>query len=183
MEDGLRAAREALDLAILLRERLDHAHADDRLLGLRRDVGDALLHVAQDRERAPRVARRHPDHQRREHERGERERRARPDQEHDHGDHERDVLRDEDQAVAEEHADRGHVGRRPAQQLARLVVVVVVLLERQQVAVDAGAQVVLDVEREVAGEQAAPDHHDRLGGAERDDHADEHPQPRVVAGS
>ena len=94
-----------------------------------------------------------PDHDRREHERREREHGARPDQQHDDGEHQHDVLRHEDQAVAEERADRRHVGRRTAQELTRLVVVVVLLLERQEVAVDAGTQVVLDIEREPPREQ------------------------------
>ena len=45
----LRPAGEAAGLALLLRERLDDAHADDVLLGVRGDVGDALLHVLQHR--------------------------------------------------------------------------------------------------------------------------------------
>ena len=58
LEDPLVASGEALALGVLLREGLDDAHADDRLLGLGRDVGDALLDVAQHRVRAARIARR-----------------------------------------------------------------------------------------------------------------------------
>jgi hypothetical protein len=56
------------------------------------------------------------------------------------------------------------------------VLVVVALLERQQVPVEAGAQVVLDVEREAAREQPTPDHQDRLDEAGEQDQPDEHPQ-------
>ena len=66
-----------------------------------------------------------------------------------------DVLGHEDQAVPEERADRRDVGRGAAEELTRLVVVVVLLLERQQVAVHAGAQVVLDIERRPASERRA----------------------------
>ena len=94
--------------------------------------------------------------------------------------HEHDVLRHEDQAVPEERADRRHVGRRTAEELTRLVVVVVLLLERQQVAVDAGAQVVLDIEREPPRERATRHQHDRLDRAGEDDEADQDPQPLAV---
>ena len=39
------ARAEAAQLALLLRERLDHAHAADVLLGLGGQLGDALLHL------------------------------------------------------------------------------------------------------------------------------------------
>ena len=44
-EEALHHSRggEAIDLLCLLAERLDHAHADDALLGLRRDVRERLL--------------------------------------------------------------------------------------------------------------------------------------------
>ena len=49
LEHPLVAHGEALTLGVLLREGLDDAHSDDRLLRLRRDIGDALLDVAQHR--------------------------------------------------------------------------------------------------------------------------------------
>ena len=58
VEHVLRALAEALRLALLLAEGLHDAHADDVLLGLRRHVGEALLHVGQHGVRDARVARR-----------------------------------------------------------------------------------------------------------------------------
>ena len=73
LEDALGALGEARALGVLLREGLDDAHADDRLLGLGRDVGDALLDVAQHRVRAAGVAGRHDRDRRQQDERDQRE--------------------------------------------------------------------------------------------------------------
>ena len=124
LEHPLGALGEARGLGVLLREGLDDAHADDRLLGLRRDVGDALLDVAQHGMRAARVARRDDGDRRQQHERDQRELPARDQEQHGGGDQRRAVLRDEDEAVAEEHAHGADVARRAREQLARLVLVV-----------------------------------------------------------
>ena len=52
------APAEALELAVLAREGLDHAHAADVLLDVGGQLGDALLELLQRRARAPAVARR-----------------------------------------------------------------------------------------------------------------------------
>ena len=144
LEDRLGARGEALRLGVLLRERLHHPHADDVLLGLGGDVGDALLHVAQHGMGAARIAGRDPDDRRQDHERGQRQDRARPDQERrDRHDREH-VLAHEDQAVAEEHAHDLDVGVRPRQELTRLVGVVVGVVESLQVCVGLEAQIALD---------------------------------------
>ena len=67
------------------------------------------------------------------------------------------VLGEEDQPVAEEEADRLQVDRRPRHQLAGLLGVEEAELERLQVLVDALAQVELDRERDLAGDEP-PDH-------------------------
>ena len=68
-EDVVRAPLEARLPPLLLRERLDDVDADDRLLGDRRDVGEALLDVAQHRVRHGRVAVGDGDERRRDRER------------------------------------------------------------------------------------------------------------------
>ena len=68
LEHPLVAPGEALTLGVLLREGLDDAHSDDRLLRLRRDVGDALLDVTQHRVGSPRIARRDDRDGRQQHE-------------------------------------------------------------------------------------------------------------------
>ena len=123
-EDPLGALGEARPLGLLLRERLDDAHADDRFLGLRRHIGDALLDVAQHRMRAARIAGRHDGDRRQQHERDQRQLPARDQEQRGGGDQRRAVLRDEDEAIAEEHAHGAHVARRPRQQLPGLVLVV-----------------------------------------------------------
>ena len=86
-------------------------------------------------------------------------RQQRVDREHHRRrEHDRErVLGDEDQPVAEEEADRLQVDRRPRHQLAGLLGVEEAELERLQVRVEALAQVELDRQRDLAGDQA-PDH-------------------------
>ena len=64
VEDARHIAAEALELARLGREGLDHAHAGDVLLDVRGDLGDPLLDLLQRRPRAAPVARGHDDHER-----------------------------------------------------------------------------------------------------------------------
>ena len=78
------------------------------------------------------------------------------DEHHDAREQDRQrVLGEEDQAVAEEEADRLQVDRRPRHQLPGLLAVEEAELERLQVAVDALAQVELDSERDLAGDHPA----------------------------
>ena len=155
LEDGAGRALELRLAALLLRERLDDVDADDRLLGHGRDVTQLLLHLAQDRVRDVAVAVGDRDDHR-----GDRERDQRQlpfdDEEHDHhrDDGER-VLEEEDQAEAEEEADRLQVDGRPRHQLARLMAVVETEREPQQVRVQPLAHVLLDPERLPAGDDPA----------------------------
>ena len=64
LEDAPDGPREALALALLARERLDHADAGDVLLGLGGQLGDALLDLLRRRPRAAPVARGDEDHER-----------------------------------------------------------------------------------------------------------------------
>ena len=66
-------------------------------------------------------------------------------------------LGDEDQAVAEEEADRLQVDRRPGHELAGLLAVEEAELEALEVRVDAVAQVELDAERDLAGHEPPGD--------------------------
>jgi hypothetical protein len=113
LEDTLGGAVEAAQLTVLLGERLDHPHAADVLLGLSRQLGDALLDLLAGGPVAAPVAERDPDHERHRRERDQRQ----PRVQHDHhggGDHDRERrLEDEDQAVAEEEAHRLQVDGRP----------------------------------------------------------------------
>ena len=161
LEHPLVAPGEALTLGVLLREGLDDAHSDDRLLRLRRDVGDALLDVAQHRVGSPRIARRDDRDGRQQHEGDQGELPAR-DHEQDRGRDERGaVLRDEHEPVAEEHAHRAHVARGAREQLAGLVLVVEAEGHALEVRVERLAQVELDVQREAAGDQPPRDHERR----------------------
>ncbi len=56
LEHAADAVAKALQLARLARERLDDAYARDVLLGVGRELGDALLHLLDRRTRAPAVA-------------------------------------------------------------------------------------------------------------------------------
>ena len=180
LEHALGALGEARGLGVLLREGLDDAHADDRLLGLRRDVGDALLDVAQHGMRAARVARGDDRDRRQQDERDQRELPARDDEQRSGGDQRGAVLRDEDEPVAEEHAHGADVARRAREQLAGLVLVVEAERHPLQVRVERLAQVVLDVQREAARDQAPRDHEGAARGARGDDQPDPEPQARAV---
>ncbi len=183
LEDALGEIGEAPGLGVLLGERLDDADADDRFLRTRGDVGDALLDVAQHGVGAARVARGDDRDRRQQHERDQRELPARDHEQRGGGDQRCAVLRDEDEAVAEEHAHGADVARRARQQLAGLVLVVEPERHALQVRVERLAQVVLDVQREAAGDQATGDHEAAAREARPDDQPDPEPQARAVVGA
>ena len=170
VEDRSRRALEHRLAALLLRERLDHVHADDRLLGDRRDVAELLLDVAQHGVRDVAVAVGDRDDHGRDRQRDQRQPPLDHEQHGHHRDDREDVLEEEDQPEAEEEADRLQVDGRARHQLAGLVAVVEAEREPQQVAVQALAHVLLDPERLAAGDDPPPDHQRGL------DHADDHDQ-------
>ena len=93
---------------------------------------------------------------------------------HDDRDH---VLREEDEAVAEEEPDRLQVDGGPGHQLARLVPVEVSEGEAEQMRVERVPHVPLDPERLVAGDEPAAEHEQRTqqpDGQDRDDEVGEH---------
>ena len=148
---------EAAQLALLLRERLHHAHAADVLLGLGGQLGDALLHLLRGRPVALSVAEGDPDDERGGGEGHRREAGIERDH-HDRRDQDRDGgLDQEDQAVAEEEAHRLQVHGGPRHQLAGLLPVEEGQLERLEVLVHPVAQVVLDPQRDPAGNDPARD--------------------------
>src|SRR4029079_19633948 len=111
-EDAVGGVPEALLDLLLLGERLDDMDADDRLLRDRRDVRELLLHVAENRVRDVAVTVGDADEERRDRERDQRQL---PVVEEENGGDAEDrdhVLREEDEAVAEEEADRLQVDRR-----------------------------------------------------------------------
>ena len=119
VEHALHRMAEPLELALLLRERLDHPHARDVLLGVGGQLGDPLLGLLERglRVLAVAVGDQHDERHRRQRQRGE------PRLEHEHrhpGERDReDRLADEDQAVAEEEAHRLEVDGGARHQLAR----------------------------------------------------------------
>ena len=119
-----------------------------------------------------------------ERDRDQRQRRQpRLEREHDHaGEHDRErVLGQEDQPVAEEEADRLQVDRRPRHQLAGLLAVEEAELEPLQVRVDALAQVELDRERDLAGDQPPDDGQPEAQEAGADDRQGERQERVAVA--
>jgi hypothetical protein len=148
---------EAQELARLGGERLHHAHARDVLLGLRRQLGDALLDLLQRRPRALPVARGDHDHERHRQQRERRQRRVLGEHRHRGEQDGQPALRDPHETVAEEEADRLQVDGRARHQLPGLLAIEEAELERLQVAVETVAQVVLDGERDAAGDDPARD--------------------------
>ena len=152
------ACAEAVQLVLLARERLDDADPGDALLGLRRQLGDPLLHLLHGR--AVR--------------RGCSARRWRPrTAPAASASNARQgsianitalasmivssVLGEEDQPVAEEEADRLQVNRRPRHQLPGLLGIEEAQLQPLQMRVKALAQVELDRQRDLARDDAS--HH------------------------
>ena len=153
VKDALDGVAEALELALLLGERLDDAHAGDVLLGVGGELGDPLLGLLHRRARPVAVAVGDEDHERhrRQRDRGQ----VGLEDEHGHrGEQDRDHrLRDEHQPVAQEEADRLQVDRRARHELARLLAVEEPQLEPLELAVERVAQVDLDPQRHLAGDQ------------------------------
>ena len=137
-----------------------------------RDVGERLLHVAEHRVRDAAVPVRGERDHRRDRERDERELPAVEEEDGRDDDDRHDVLREEDQAVAEEEAHRLQVDRRPRHELARLAAVVEAERKPQEVRVELVAQVVLDAERLPAGDHPSPVHERAADEPERDDRGD-----------
>ena len=148
VEDARDGVREALELSPLLCEGLDHAHAGDVFLGLRREFGDPLLRLLERRPGAAPVAARDHDHERnrRQRERGE----PGPQREHRYrSEHDRERrLPDEDQPVAEEEAHRLQVDGDARHQLAGLLAVEERQLEPLEVLIEPVAQIELDFFRQ-----------------------------------
>ena len=181
LEHELRAVAELLLLGRLLRERLDDVDADDVLLRHRRDVGEALLHVAQRRMCDVAVAVGERDEQRSGRERDERELPLDEEEDDRHRQHGEHVLEEEDQPVAEEEADALEVDGGPAHELPGLVPVVEAERQAHEMGVEAAAHVHLDVERLAARDDAATEHAARTGEAQPEDRQDVDPQRvRVV---
>jgi hypothetical protein len=169
LEHRFRPPLELRLLGRLLRERLHDVDADDALLGDGRHVGHPLLDVAQERVRDVAVPVCEGDEQRRDRERDERE--PPVDDEHDAGDADdrKDVLEEEDQAVAEEEAHRLQVDRRAGHQLPRLVAIVKAERQPDEPGVERVSHVELDTECLPPGDEPAADHQQGLHQADRDD--------------
>jgi len=183
VEDGAGRLFEAALARRLLRERLDDVDADDRLLGDGGDVGKLLLHVAQDRVRDAAVAVGGDDDERRDRQRDQRQPPLVDEEDDRNADDGDDVLREEDQPVAEEEADVLQVDRGPRHQLSRLVTVVEAEGQADELRVEGVAHVVLDAERLPARDEAASDHEQRFEGADGEDHPDLDSKRRRVAGA
>jgi hypothetical protein len=131
----------------LLRERLHDVDADDALLRDGRDVRELLLHVAEHRVRCLAVAI-CDVHDHRSDRQGDESELPAVEEEDERDDEDgHDVLREEDQPVAEEEPHRLQIDRRAGHELARLAPVVEAEREPQQVPVQLVAEVVLDGER------------------------------------
>jgi hypothetical protein len=161
---------------LLLGERLDDVDTDDVLLGDRRDVGHLLLDVPQDRMRNVAVAVRERDDERRHRERDQRQAPLEVQHHRRHAHDRQHVLEEEDQAVAEEEADRLEVDGGTRHQLARLVAVVEAEGHPHEVGVEGVPHVELDAERLPAGDEPAAHHQQRLRDSEADDDPDQGPE-------
>ena len=121
---------EALELAVLLGECLDHADAGDVLLRIRGQLGDPLLSLLKGGSRTSPVAPRDQHHERDRRQRQRRQLRLK----HEHRDRRerdrQDRLGDEDQSVAEIEADRLKVDGGARHQLTGLLAVEECELER-----------------------------------------------------
>jgi hypothetical protein len=168
LEHALGAVLELGRFGLLLGKRLDDVDADDVLLGYRRDVGEALLHVAQHGMGDVAVAVGDDDDQRRHGSGGQRELPVH-DEHHAGDDHDRQhVLEEEDEPVAEEEADGLQVDGRAGHQLARLVAVVEAEREPDELGVQGVAHVELDPERLAARDHPPAEHEGGAGEADRE---------------
>ena len=181
VEDPADRALEAVQLVFLAGERLDDADPGDVLLGFRGQLGDPLLDLLQGGAGDAVVARGGVDDQRRRDQGDQRQQRVdRDHDDRDQGDRQQ-VLGDEDQPVAEEEADRLQVDRRPRHQLAGLLAVEEAELEPLQVGVEELAQVELDRQRDLAGDEPADDGQPEAQDAGADDGQGEGQQVGLVA--
>ena len=122
-----------------------------------RHLADPLLDLLLGGPVAPAVARRGGDQERHRDQRQRREQGV-DDEHRGRGEQDRQgALGDPDQPVAEEEADRLQVDRRPRHQLTGLLAVEEAELEPLQVLVEDLAQVVLDVQRDLARDQPPGD--------------------------
>ena len=182
LEDRVRCVAEVLCAPRLLRERFHDVDAGDRLLCDRRDLREVLLHLPQDglRHLAVAVRDRHDDRRDREGHEGELP--AVDDEDRGDDDDRDDVLREEDEPVAQEEADGLEVDRRARHELARLAAVVEAEREPEEVRVQLVPQVVLDAERLLSRDDAPPVHESPADQPESDDGSDlEDEHPRVCA--
>ena len=157
VEDAPDGAAKAVEHEPLAGERLHDPDPGDALLDFTRQLGESLLDLLDRRSRAPVVP-----HGRQHHERHRQQREGREvglEREHHRArEHERQrVLRQEDQPVAQEEANRLQVDRRPRHQLPGLLGVEETELEPLQVPVEALPKVELDRHRDLPRDQAA--HH------------------------
>ena len=141
---------------------------DDVLLGVRGELGDALLDLLHGGPREPPVTLGDDDDERDWDERDEPELGIDQDHRHAGEDDRQRRLQDEDEAVAEEEADLRQVDGRPRHELTRLLMVEEPELELLQMGIEALAQVVLDAERDAPGDHA-PGHGERPAQGDGDD--------------
>ena len=169
LEHLVAAVAELDQLVVLASEDAHDAAADHVLLGGRRHVGDALLHVLQDRLEAQAEA--DGDQQQERQERQGHEGELPVHHEHDHGDrdHHDDVGDEEDEAVAEEHAHVLDVAHGPAHELAGRPAVEVAERLTQDVRPHAVAQVVLDAEAGLAAGESPSDADDEADGGDAEE--------------
>ena len=155
--------------------------ADDVLLCDGGDVRELLLHIAQGRVRDMAVPVGDDDEHGRDRERDHRQLPLEEEQDcRDRQDRE-DVLEEEDESVPEEEADALQVDRGARHQLAGLVAVVEPERQADEMGIEALAQIHLDRERLLTGDQPARGHQERAGKAQADDRPDKNPElARVV---
>ena len=182
LEDLVAAVAELLELVVLAREDAHDARAHHVLLGCRRDVGDLLLNVLEDRFQALAEAHRDEQQKRQEGERHEPELPVEHQQDDGDGDHHHDVGGEEHEAVAEEHAHVLHVAHGAAHELPGRPAVEIAERLPQQVAPHAVAQVVLDAEARLAAGEAAAEGDDEAHDRDaQEGEAVGHEQARLAA--
>jgi len=118
LEHARAAVAELRHLVVLAGEDAHDARPDDVLLGRRRDVGDALLDVPEDRPQPAAEAPGHEEEGRKKRERQQGETPVERQQDDGDGEDHDDVDGEEDHAVPEEHAHVGDVAHQPGHQLA-----------------------------------------------------------------
>ena len=154
LEDPRAAVGELGELVVLAGEDAHDARAGHVLFSGRGDVGDLLLHVAQDGLQAAAEADGGEQQQRQERQAEQGELPVQHEHQHRDGDHREEVGGEEDQAVAQEHAHVLDVGHGARHELAGGPAVEVAERLAQQVGPHPVAQVVLDGEADLAGRQA-----------------------------